>query len=156
MTSLSLFSVSRSNVYRRPLRFGFFLLLIPPWDQACEMCDYRTYSSFNLKLHLSKMHNAPSLQAVCPVCQVGERILQFLRKSTKLNLKPVFGSGEVGIRIDLALLDPDWVAIKLIKIIPYIFIVLWWRAICSYCVSRLGRHVTYYTSPHVYICRYSP
>jgi hypothetical protein len=29
---------------------------------------------------------------------------------------------------------------------------LWWRTICSYCVSRLDRHVTYYTSPHVYTC----
>jgi hypothetical protein len=28
---------------------------------------------------------------------------------------------------------------------------LWLRTICSYCVSRLDRHVTYYTSPHVYI-----
>jgi hypothetical protein len=28
---------------------------------------------------------------------------------------------------------------------------LWWRTICFYCVSRLDRHVTYYTSPHVYI-----
>ncbi len=35
-------------------------------------------------------------------------------------------------------------------------VVLWWRTICSYCVSRLDRHVTYY-SPHLlYICRYSP
>ena len=25
---------------------------------------------------------------------------------------------------------------------------MWWRAICSYCVSRLDRHVTYY-SPHM-------
>ena len=39
-------------------------------NQACHLCEYRTYSSFNLKLHLSKMHNAPSLQALCPVCQV--------------------------------------------------------------------------------------
>ena len=37
---------------------------------GCELCDYRTYSSFNLRLHLSKMHNAPSLKAVCPVCDI--------------------------------------------------------------------------------------
>jgi hypothetical protein len=30
-------------------------------------------------------------------------------------------------------------------------IVLWWRTICSYCVSRLDRHVTYYTS---HMCTY--
>ncbi len=43
------------------------------------------------------------------------------RKSTKLNLKPVFGSGVVGIRIDLgALLDPDLVAIKLTQIIHFL------------------------------------
>jgi hypothetical protein len=34
--------------------------------------------------------------------------------------------------------------------------VLLWRAICSYCVSRLGRHVTYYSPHMLYICRYSP
>ena len=28
---------------------------------------------------------------------------------------------------------------------------LWWRNICSYCVSRLDRHVTYYTS---HMCTY--
>jgi hypothetical protein len=27
---------------------------------------------------------------------------------------------------------------------------LWWRTICSYCVSRLDRHVTYYTSHMLY------
>ncbi len=33
---------------------------------------------------------------------------------------------------------------------------LWWRAICSYCVSRLDCHVTYYSSHMLYICRYPP
>jgi hypothetical protein len=33
---------------------------------------------------------------------------------------------------------------------------LWWRTICSYCVSHLDRHVTYYSSHMLYICRYSP
>ncbi len=37
-----------------------------------------------------------------------------------MNLKPVFGSGKVGILIDLALLGPDWVAIKLTKIINFL------------------------------------
>jgi hypothetical protein len=42
---------------------------------------------------------------------MGRESLQFfLRKSTKLNLKPVFESGEGGILIDLALLGPDFVA----------------------------------------------
>jgi hypothetical protein len=31
---------------------------------------------------------------------------------------------------------------------------LWWRTICSYCVSSLNRHVTYYTTHMLYICRY--
>ncbi len=31
---------------------------------------------------------------------------------------------------------------------------LWWRTICSYCVSRLDRHVTYYSSHMLYICRF--
>jgi hypothetical protein len=31
---------------------------------------------------------------------------------------------------------------------------VWWRAICSYCVSRLDRHVTYYSPHMLYICRY--
>jgi hypothetical protein len=30
---------------------------------------------------------------------------------------------------------------------------VWWRTICSYCVSRLDRHVTYYTVPH-HMCTY--
>jgi hypothetical protein len=29
---------------------------------------------------------------------------------------------------------------------------LWWRTVCSYYVSRLDRHVTYYTSHMLYIC----
>ncbi len=33
---------------------------------------------------------------------------------------------------------------------------VWWCAICSYCVSRLDRHVTYYSSHMLYICRYPP
>ncbi len=33
---------------------------------------------------------------------------------------------------------------------------LWWRTNCSYCVSCLDRHVTYYPSHMLYICRYSP
>jgi hypothetical protein len=33
---------------------------------------------------------------------------------------------------------------------------LWWRTVCSSCVSRLDRHVTYYTSHMLYICTYSP
>jgi hypothetical protein len=36
-----------------------------------------------------------------------------------------------------------------------VIIPLWWRTICSYCVSRLDRHVTYYTSHMLYICRYA-
>ena len=47
--------------HNRKMHFGKNLV--------CDFCDYRTYSSFNLTLHLNKMHNAPSLQAVCPVCQ---------------------------------------------------------------------------------------
>ncbi len=33
---------------------------------------------------------------------------------------------------------------------------LCWRTVCSYYVSRLDRHVTYYTSHMLYICRYLP
>jgi hypothetical protein len=29
---------------------------------------------------------------------------------------------------------------------------MWWRTVCSYYVSRLDRHVTYYTSHMLYIC----
>ncbi len=32
---------------------------------------------------------------------------------------------------------------------------LWWRTVCSYYVSRLDRHMTYYTLHMLYICRYS-
>jgi hypothetical protein len=34
---------------------------------------------------------------------------------------------------------------------PDIYKQMWWRAICSYCVSRLDRHVTYYSSHMLYI-----
>jgi hypothetical protein len=33
---------------------------------------------------------------------------------------------------------------------------LWWRTVRSCYVSRLDRHVTYYTSHMLYICTYSP
>jgi hypothetical protein len=33
---------------------------------------------------------------------------------------------------------------------------LWWRTICSYCDSRLNRHVTYYSSHMLYIWIYPP
>ncbi len=33
---------------------------------------------------------------------------------------------------------------------------LWWRTVCSRYVSRLDRHMTYYTSHMLYICTYSP
>jgi hypothetical protein len=33
---------------------------------------------------------------------------------------------------------------------------LWWCTVCSYYVSRLDRHMTYYTSHMLYICPYSP
>jgi hypothetical protein len=36
------------------------------------------------------------------------------------------------------------------------FKALWWRTVCSRYVSRLDRHVTYYTSHMLYICTYSP
>jgi hypothetical protein len=33
---------------------------------------------------------------------------------------------------------------------------LWWRTVCSYYVSRLDRHMIYYTLHMLYICTYSP
>ena len=35
---------------------------------GCDLCVYRTYSSFNLKLHISKMHTKQPLEVVCEVC----------------------------------------------------------------------------------------
>ena len=55
-------SVQQMKAHNHKVHFGK--------NHICDFCDYRTYSSFNLRLHLSKMHNAPALKAECPVCQV--------------------------------------------------------------------------------------
>ena len=37
-------------------------------NYLCDLCDYRTYSSFNLRIHKSKMHTKQSIEVVCSVC----------------------------------------------------------------------------------------
>eukprot|EP00088_Acartia_fossae_P005278 TRINITY_DN12315_c0_g1_i7.p1 TRINITY_DN12315_c0_g1~~TRINITY_DN12315_c0_g1_i7.p1 ORF type:complete len:621 (+),score=125.13 TRINITY_DN12315_c0_g1_i7:73-1935(+) len=34
----------------------------------CEQCDYRTYSGFNLRLHVSKMHTKEEMERICQFC----------------------------------------------------------------------------------------
>ena len=37
-------------------------------DKLCDICDYRTYTSFNLKIHKAKMHTKESLEVFCDIC----------------------------------------------------------------------------------------
>jgi len=37
-------------------------------DISCDMCEYRTYTSFNLRVHKSKMHTKESLETHCEIC----------------------------------------------------------------------------------------
>ena len=38
-------------------------------DRKCLQCSYATYSTCNLRLHLSKMHGGPSMaKTICPHC----------------------------------------------------------------------------------------
>eukprot|EP00088_Acartia_fossae_P024070 TRINITY_DN2504_c2_g1_i3.p1 TRINITY_DN2504_c2_g1~~TRINITY_DN2504_c2_g1_i3.p1 ORF type:complete len:616 (+),score=167.97 TRINITY_DN2504_c2_g1_i3:81-1928(+) len=34
----------------------------------CEHCDYKTYSGFNLRIHISKMHTKEEMEKICQFC----------------------------------------------------------------------------------------
>jgi len=35
----------------------------------CDMCEYKTYDNYNLKLHISKNHTKEDMEKICPYCQ---------------------------------------------------------------------------------------
>ena len=37
-------------------------------DMQCELCNYATYSKFNLRLHITKVHTKTQMETVCAVC----------------------------------------------------------------------------------------
>eukprot|EP00088_Acartia_fossae_P024072 TRINITY_DN2504_c2_g1_i5.p1 TRINITY_DN2504_c2_g1~~TRINITY_DN2504_c2_g1_i5.p1 ORF type:complete len:626 (+),score=101.23 TRINITY_DN2504_c2_g1_i5:81-1958(+) len=37
-------------------------------DFQCDSCDYKTYTNYNLKIHISKMHTKEELQKLCQIC----------------------------------------------------------------------------------------
>lgn len=43
----------------------------------CNFCDYKTNSSFNLRLHISKMHTKEELEVECQFCHVKTRGLEY-------------------------------------------------------------------------------
>jgi len=55
-------------------------------DIICDMCDYRTHSSFNLKLHRSKMHTKETLEQVCDICQQRTMSLDHHKKTYHLEI----------------------------------------------------------------------
>jgi len=43
----------------------------------CNFCDYKTNSSFNLRLHISKMHTKEELEVECQFCNIKTRGLEY-------------------------------------------------------------------------------
>lgn len=43
----------------------------------CNFCDYKTNSSFNLRLHVSKMHTKEELEVECQFCNIKTRGLEY-------------------------------------------------------------------------------
>ena len=39
-------------------------------DFHCDICDYKTYTITNLRIHTSKVHDKESLERQCPVCKI--------------------------------------------------------------------------------------
>jgi len=39
-------------------------------NTLCDLCDYKTYSLFNLRLHMSNVHDKKSLETICKECGV--------------------------------------------------------------------------------------
>ena len=39
-------------------------------NTLCDLCDYKTYSLFNLRLHMSNVHDKKSLETICKCCGV--------------------------------------------------------------------------------------
>ena len=50
-------------------------------DILCDLCNYRTYDSFNLKIHKSKMHSKESLDVVCEVCNQKTMSIEYHMKT---------------------------------------------------------------------------
>ena len=38
-------------------------------DVHCLQCDYKTYSNFNLRIHVTRVHEGKQLKQSCPYCQ---------------------------------------------------------------------------------------
>ena len=55
-------------------------------DIICDMCDYRTHSSFNLKLHRSKMHTKETLEQICDICHQRTMSLDHHKKTYHLEM----------------------------------------------------------------------
>jgi len=39
-------------------------------DKQCELCSYATYSTFNLRLHVTKVHTKQTMETNCRVCSI--------------------------------------------------------------------------------------
>jgi len=39
-------------------------------DKHCQLCSYATYSAFNLRLHVTKVHTKKAMQTTCSVCSI--------------------------------------------------------------------------------------
>ena len=42
----------------------------------CDLCNYKTYTISNLRIHVSKMHTRESLERICPVCHIKSNVIE--------------------------------------------------------------------------------
>ena len=55
-------------------------------DYICDMCDYRTYTAFNLKIHKAKMHTKESLEVFCEICNKKTMSIEHHKKTFHIDV----------------------------------------------------------------------